>query len=86
VFGVGCWLFDVFRSEIPPIRSLRLSPFATGMAMRIPGRPSHNLNEIAQQSPRLPLLERFKKLCGHSGRGFLGFGEALAKEHARSGL
>ena len=31
-------------------------------------------------------LERFKKYCGRSERGFLGFGEALAKEHARSGL
>jgi hypothetical protein len=25
-------------------------------------------------------LERFKKNCGRSERGFLGFGEALAKE------
>jgi hypothetical protein len=25
-------------------------------------------------------LERFKKCCGRSERGFLGFGEALAKE------
>jgi hypothetical protein len=31
-------------------------------------------------------IERFKKECGRSERGFLGFGEALAKEHARSGL
>jgi hypothetical protein len=32
------------------------------------------------------ILERFKKYCSHSERGFLGFGEASAKEHARSGL
>jgi hypothetical protein len=25
-------------------------------------------------------LERLKKYCSHSERGFLGFGEALAKE------
>jgi hypothetical protein len=31
-------------------------------------------------------IERFKKYCGHSERELLGFGEALAKEHARSGL
>jgi hypothetical protein len=30
-------------------------------------------------------LEHFKKQCGHSERGFFGFGEALAKEQARSG-
>jgi hypothetical protein len=27
-------------------------------------------------------LERLKKNCGRLERGFLGFGEALAKEHA----
>jgi hypothetical protein len=32
------------------------------------------------------ILERFKKFCGRSERGFLGFGEALANEHALSGL
>jgi hypothetical protein len=32
------------------------------------------------------ILERFKKYCSCLERGFLGFGEALAKEHARSGL
>jgi hypothetical protein len=31
-------------------------------------------------------LERLKKNCGHAERGFLSFGEALAKEHARMGL
>ena len=31
-------------------------------------------------------LERFKKFCSRSERGFLGFGEASAKTHARSGL
>jgi hypothetical protein len=31
-------------------------------------------------------LERFKKYCGHAERGFLSFGEALAKEHVRSDL
>jgi hypothetical protein len=29
-------------------------------------------------------LERLKKYCSHSERGFLGFGEALAKEQVRS--
>jgi hypothetical protein len=27
-------------------------------------------------------LERFKKYCSRLERGFLGFGEALAKEHS----
>jgi hypothetical protein len=31
-------------------------------------------------------LERLKKNCSHAERGFLSFGEALAKEHARMGL
>ena len=31
-------------------------------------------------------LERFKKFCSRSERGFLGFGEVSAKTHARSGL
>jgi hypothetical protein len=34
----------------------------------------------------LEAFERFKKYRGRLERGFLGFGEALAKEHARSGL
>jgi len=28
-------------------------------------------------------LERLKKYCSHLERGFLGFGEALTKEHGR---
>jgi len=31
-------------------------------------------------------LERLKKYCSHAERGFLGFGEALAKEQVRSTL
>ena len=32
------------------------------------------------------LLERLKKYCSHSERGFLGSGEALAKEQAQAAL
>jgi hypothetical protein len=32
------------------------------------------------------ILERLKKYCSHAERGFLSFGKASAKEHARSGL
>jgi hypothetical protein len=31
-------------------------------------------------------LERFKKYCRRSGRGFLGFGEALAKAQIETTL
>jgi len=39
-------------------------------------------------NPAVPAaeLERLKKYCSHAERGFLGLGEALAKEHACNGL
>jgi hypothetical protein len=42
-------------------------------------------NDVKEKKARdaIKRLERFKKYCSHSERGFLGFGEALAKEHAR---
>ena len=36
---------------------------------------------LVKNEPAANQLERFKKYCGHLERGFLGFGEALAKEH-----
>jgi hypothetical protein len=35
---------------------------------------------IDTMDPIIQKLERFKKCCGRSERGFLGLGEALAKE------
>src|SRR5581483_6213632 len=62
----------------------RLSPNFGGhwnWSRVMPTRSSNLKNSrLAQQRIR----ERLKKFCGHSGRGFLGFGEALAKEQVQS--
>ena len=51
-------------------------------------RPTPRSSEVLMKKgqPIYMLLERFKKCCGRLERGFLGSGEALAKEHGRSAL
>ena len=46
----------------------------TGKIARLPRKIRDQLNRR---------LERLKKFCGHSERGFLGFGEASAKEQVQ---
>jgi len=45
-------------------------------------RVSHGKVQSPKNGPRR--LERLKKYCGHLARGFLGFGEASAKEQVQS--
>jgi len=48
--------------------------------------PKPSIQEFLFKLCRHSVLERIKKLCSRSERGFLGLGEALAKAHVPGDL
>jgi hypothetical protein len=59
------------------------APCVSPWVLRSPWRYGHLVECTAPRRAYPPGLERLKKFCSHSERGFLGVGEALAKEQVQ---